>query len=245
MKFTEKLLYYLSVPRCVCCGERLGIDERALCRICKAEYAEHKKRNCSRCSRVLSECVCTNDYLKRHCVRRLVKIFRYINRADSERETPSNMLIYSLKRDNRADVLDFLSTELASAVKKNIAPKKTEYIITSVPRRCGAIRKYGIDHAKLIATATARKLDIPYASLLKSTAKAPQKKMREEQRIKNATFDYRKTEVNVKGKRVILVDDIVTTGASMGSCAMLIRALGAREIIGATLSIAYRDKVTT
>ena len=155
------------------------------------------------------------------------------------------MLIYSLKRDNRADVLDFLSDELSLAIKNNISPEKTEYLITSVPRRQKAVRKYGIDHAELLAKSTAKKLDIPYVKLLKSTAKSAQKKMHNEQRISNATFDYINNKVeDITGKRVIIIDDIVTTGASIGSSAMLIHALGAKEIIGAALSVAYKDKST-
>ncbi len=242
MNFFEKLLFYLSVPKCVCCGERLTISDTALCRICKKDYFDHKARNCSVCSKNLPECTCTNDYLKNHSIKRLVKIFRYINRDDKERKFPSNMLIYSLKRDNRNDVLEFLAQELAASIKKNIAPTKMGYLITSVPRRPKAVRHYGIDHAKLLAKSVAKKLDIPYAVLLKSTAKAPQKKMHDKERISNATFDYKKTNIDASGKRVIIVDDIVTSGASMGACAMLIRALGARETVGAALSIAYKDK---
>ena len=242
MSFFKKLLFYLSVPKCVCCGERLEITDKALCRICTKDYFDHKTRSCSQCSKLLSECTCTNDYLKNHYTKRLVKLFRYIIRDDTERSFPSNMLIYSLKRDNRADVLDFLSDELANAINKTISPKKIEFLITSVPRRPKAVRRYGIDHAQLLAKSVAKKLDVPYAALLKSTAKAAQKKMHEKERISNATFDYRKTDVDPRGKHVIIIDDVVTTGASMGSCAMLIHALGAKEIIGAALSIAYKDK---
>ena len=242
MSFIKKLLFYLSVPKCVCCGERLEASDKALCRICSKDYFDHKTRNCSVCSKVLSQCTCTNDYLKNRYTKRLVKLFRYIKRDDTERIFPSNMLIYSLKRDNRSDVLNFLSDELTGAIKNSIKTDKFGYLITSVPRRPSAVRRYGIDHAKLLAKSVAKKLDVPYAMLLKSTAKAAQKKMHEKERVNNATFDYRKTDIDVKGKRVIIIDDIVTTGASMGACAMLIHALGAKEIIGAALSIAYKEK---
>lgn len=242
MNFLDKLLFCISVPKCVSCNERLELQDLGLCRICAKDYFEHKLRNCSHCSKILSECTCVNDYLKSHSVRRLVKVCRYVNREDSERRFPSNMLIYSLKRDNRADVLSFLSEELAAAIKNSIKYDKTSFIITSVPRRRAAINRYGIDHAKLLAKAVAKKLDLPYAEFLKSTARSAQKKMREQERIKNATFDYRKSDISIEGKRVILIDDIVTTGASMGSCALLLRAIGAKEIIGAAISIAYKDK---
>ena len=77
---------------------------------------------------------------------------------------------------------------------------------------------------------------------MKSKLKTPQKKVHGEQRIKNAEFDYLKKHPSVRGKRVILFDDIVTTGASMGASAMLIKGLGAKEIVGACIAIAFRDK---
>ena len=72
----------------------------------------------------------------------------------------------------------------------------------------------------------------------------PQKKTHGEQRLKNAKFDYRRRIPDIKGKNVLLVDDIVTTGASMGNSAMLLHGLGAKRIVGVCLSIAYRDKYT-
>ena len=46
---------------------------------------------------------------------------------------------------------------------------------------------------------------------------------------------------DVDGKDVIIVDDIVTTGSSMGAAATLIRGLGCRKIYAAAVSIAYPD----
>ena len=62
------------------------------------------------------------------------------------------------------------------------------------------------------------------------------------ERIKNARFNYVKNPPDVKGRRILLVDDIVTTGASLGNSAALIRGLHPKEIVGVALSVAYRDK---
>ena len=155
---------------------------------------------------------------------------------------PSNYLIYSLKQDNRGDVLSFLADELSAALKETIDFSKGEYIITNVPRRGKAIVNYGYDHAKELAKAVSTRTGVEYIELLRSKAKESQKSVYGHARMENAIFDYKcRKDVSLKGKRVILVDDIVTTGASMCNCATLIRGLGTRGIIGACLGTAYKE----
>ncbi len=236
--FIQKILFYLSVPKCVCCSERLDIDDGGLCKRCAAEYSEVKMRNCSRCARILSECTCSNKFLEKHHVKRLIKVYRYVQHHEN---VASNSLIYSLKRDNRGDVLDLLSSELETAVRNSIE-NPSDFIVTNVPRRRKAIKKYGIDHAKLLAVALARRLGCEYRSLLISKSKRPQKSMHGEERIGNAEFKIKR--VSLKSKRIILVDDIATTGASLGACAELLHSVGARETVGAVISVAYKDEYT-
>lgn len=239
MNIFEKALYYLAVPKCVGCGERLSIEDKVFCPKCRKLHIAHKIRNCAFCGNVLSKCACTNDYLKSHYVKKLAKVFRYIIRDD--RDIISNKLIYSLKRDNRRDVVAFLADELSEAIRASIKIDNT-YIVTAVPRRKESITKYGYDHARLLAIAIAKRIGLEYVDLLRSTAEEAQKKMVGGDRIKNATFDYRRKTSSIIGKRVIIIDDIVTTGASMGACAALIKGLGAKEIFGASVAIAYKDK---
>lgn len=238
MKLIDKILFYISVPKCVNCGERLNMSERGLCSGCMEEYRNHLQRNCSRCAKPLYECSCSNDYLDAHLVHRLIKVFRYV----PDFHNPASALIYSLKRDNNRRVLDFLSDELAGALRSSV-PNPADFLFTSVPRRRKATQKYGIDHAALLARATADKLGASYKPLLVSKSKNPQKKSGSiEKRVSNIDVRLKKESTDLSGKHIIIVDDIVTTGASMAACAMILRGAGARTLTGAVLSIAYKDK---
>ncbi len=232
----RKILFFLSVPKCVCCGEKLDINDNGLCKKCMIEYDEIKLRNCSRCSKILSECSCSNNFLKTHYTKKLIKVFRYVKHHEN---IAANSLIYSLKRDNREDVLSFLSCELEAAVRVSV-PNPEKYIVTNVPRRRKAIKRYGIDHAALLAKALAKRLGCRYESYLKSKSKLAQKTTYGEQRISNAEFDIKAKDL--KGKSIIIVDDICTTGASIGSCAALLHSIGVKEIIGAVISVAFKDE---
>ena len=233
----DRVLFALSVPKCVCCKTRLDYGENALCLKCSAEFEQFKTRNCSRCARKLNMCSCSNDFLEAHYIKRTIKCFRYLNRNDA---TPGNALIYSLKRDNRSDVLKRCADELEYAIRNSISDPGG-YIFTNVPRRKSAIIEHGIDHSELLARELAKRFDAEYISLLKSNAKKPQKSLETADRFKNADFYFSKN-IDLTGRAVILVDDIITSGASMSKAASLIRSLGSREINAVSLAIAYKDQ---
>ena len=160
-------------------------------------------------------------------------------------DTPSNRLIFSLKHDNRRDTFAFLSHELAASISSALDTqgREEQFLITNIPRRPAAKRRDGYDHAKELAKRVASLLNIKYLSLLSSKAESAQREMKGEQRRKNAKFVYKRKaqEVSLKGLTVIIVDDVVTTGSSLASAADLLRGLGTRRIIGAAVSIAYKD----
>ena len=232
----DRVLFALSVPKCVCCGERLSYGEKALCPKCSAEFEEIKTRNCSKCAKILSECSCSTRDLEAHFIKNITKSFRYNPRKEN---LSANSLIYSLKRDNRSDVLKKCTDEMCAAIL-NTHNITEDFVITNVPRRRRAIVRYGIDHSELLAKSVAKRLGVKYIRTLKSRAKSEQKLLTREERLKNTDFTLLAKE-SLEGKKIIIVDDIITTGASVGSAAVMIRALRPKSIYAAALAIAYKD----
>ena len=232
----DRVLFALSVPKCVCCGKRLDYGVKALCPKCSAKFKEFKTRNCSKCAKLLHRCSCSNSYLEGHYIHRVIKCFRYLHHPEAE---AGNSLIYSMKRDNRADVLERCTDELSAAILASIE-NPSEYIFTNIPRRRKAIVQNGIDHSVLLARSVANRLGATYMPLLRSNAKREQKALDRSERMKNADFSII-TDVDLGGKKIIIVDDIITSGASMSVAASLIRSMGARNITAACLAIAYKD----
>lgn len=199
-----------------------------------------KTVRCSVCGNVLPECICANKFLENHYVKRLVKMFRYKLPLDRTQLVPSNELIYNIKRIDRRDLIDFVADELCDVIKNNIADWH-EFTVTNVPRSKNRVIKYGHDHSQKLAKAIAKKLDVGYSELIVSKQRKAQKKTHGEDRMKNPRF-YCKKRAKLKSNKVLLVDDIVTTGASMGFCGMLIRGLGAKKIVGVSMAIAYKEQ---
>ena len=178
-----------------------------------------------------------NELLRKGGIKRLSKCYRYVTNEDS---LPSNSVIFSLKRDNRRDVLSFLTKELSASIRCGI-PSYKELYITNVARRKCTIVKYGFDHTALLARAVAKELDIPYIKALKSCAKKSQKKLSHKQRGENARFKVISRK-RVEGKRFIIIDDVVTTGSSMSAAASALKNAGATVKSCAAIAIAYRDE---
>ena len=232
-------LFLLGVPTCVGCGERLDNPWSPICPDCKSSYDAVKTSNCSLCAQPLHRCSCVGEYLESHFIKRHFKVFRYQNR---EENAVANKLLYSMKRDNRADVREFLADELADALKDFLLDRDN-VIFTNVPRRRAAIVEFGMDHAADLAKLLAKHFGCEYRSLLVSKSEQAQKTTHGKEREKNVVFDIKgRNPISLKGKTVIIVDDIVTTGASMATAGALIRALGAKEIIAASLAETYKDK---
>jgi len=233
----RKILFYLSVPRCVCCKAKLSLDELAFCSDCYKSFSENLERSCSHCSKRLSTCECVKDNLKTHFIKKEIKLFRY-NR-DDEKGTLSS-LIYALKRSSRYEENKLSADLLSDSIKYHLDDCQ-DLIFTNVPRRRGGISRFGFDQSARLSKEIAHNLGANYLSLLHSKSKKEQKQLSAEQRLKNVDFSIRKN-IDLKNKRVVIVDDIITTGASMASAASLIRSLGTKEIYAASLGIAYYDE---
>lgn len=243
MLSTLKSIFYwarflLSAPACVYCGERLSHPYSPICPSCHEKYEEIKTENCSRCSRILHKCSCTNKYLSTHFIKKHFKVFRYQNR---EENAVANTLIYYLKRMNCADVRDFFINELVGILSDFVA-ENGDVVFTNIPRRRAAVLEFGYDHALELAKGVARHFGRPYVNLLKSRTKKPQKLLHGKDRETNVIFDLRRGKYdNLKGSTVVIIDDIVTTGSSMATAAALIRSLGVKKIVAASIAATYKD----
>lgn len=118
-------------------------------------------------------------------------------------------------------------------------------VITWVPvsRRRSASRGY--DQGKLLAQALSRELEIPERKLLwKIRNTVPQSSLQgEASRRANIIGAYIcKNESEVSGKRILIVDDVLTTGATACECAKVLRIAGAESVSLATVAAAARIK---
>jgi len=98
----------------------------------------------------------------------------------------------------------------------------------------------GIDHTHLIATGVARRLGAPLAQALRREHRVPQRALPPSNRARNVAKAFRGTRGGEKyeGMLLVLVDDVITTGATMrAACRALREACKPKEIWAATLAV--------
>ncbi len=126
-------------------------------------------------------------------------------------------------------VADTVRTELAG-----------EYdLVTWVPLSRKRLRERGYDQARLLARSTAKELGLPLTPTLhKQRNTQPQSGAGDAaKRRANIAGAYRmKTGADVTGKRILLMDDIVTTGATLSECARVLGKAGAEQVVCATVA---------
>lgn len=118
-------------------------------------------------------------------------------------------------------------------------------VVTWVPLSKKRLRKRGYDQSRLLAEHLARQLDMPCRPMLKKIrdTKAQSGLKGESERRANVLGAYVPFPGGqMWGKRILLVDDVVTTGATLSECARILRVAGAERVICVTLAMAGADR---
>ncbi len=122
----------------------------------------------------------------------------------------------------------------------SLALPREEQVDLVVPVPMHWWRKWsrGFNQAELLARGVARRTGIPVTRALKRRRRTlAQAGLTLAQRRENLTAVFRVTARNrVEGRRVLLVDDVLTTGATASACAETLKRAGARSVVLLTLA---------
>lgn len=212
------LAHLLFPDKCILCGKILTGGEIDLCRTCRVEAPE-----------------CPIQKQKRSFLDSWVAIWYY------KGYIRSSILRYKFHR----------TRHYAKGYGRVLAMKLTaEYpdgfdVLTWVP--ISPLRKLvrGYDQVELLARAVGRELGMkPVRCLRKIRHNRPQSRISGgAERRANVLGVYRVTrDADLQGKRVLLLDDIITTGATAGECARVLLTAGAREVHLGAIAAAHSQQ---
>ena len=218
---------FTQVPRCLICRNAVSSAGYPFCENCSEEYSKLICTPCGECGKTVAECDCVEVP---PCIR-FYRLFEYEGEA-------ARSIIYCLKR--RGAPVDYRC--IAQRLKERITNTSGEKIsfdcISYVPRNKKGVAFYGYDHAKMLAKCLAELFGVECKKLLVHTgAKGEQKRLNRLYRgfAAKTRFSVNEKALNV-GKlpfrRVLLADDMVTTGNTMGECARILKSCGVKQVFG-------------
>lgn len=206
------LLDLFYPPKCVLCGKLLSPEQTDLCHDCRSflTLEIHSKKDIEG----ISDVICAGYY---------------------DEHLRESILRY--KFGGRSCYAGAYGRILGMAILRACPDYD---VITWVPVSKKRKRRRGYDQAQLLAQAVAEELgavcvpmlvkfrDIPAQSGLKSAA----------ERRANVLGVYRSLpDAEIRGRRILLIDDVLTTGATMGEAARVLHSAGAEAVIAAVLAV--------
>ena len=117
-------------------------------------------------------------------------------------------------------------------------------IIVPVPASKKAKKRRGYDQTALLAKSLSEKTGVPYAAAVVSAKKtAEQKTLSKRGRAKNLQGAFKiANRKDVKGKRVLALDDVMTTGATLDEMTKVLKSAGAQSVLAATVASVEHEK---
>lgn len=213
--FSKFFLDIFYPNRCPCCDEFIRWD-RLICQRCSRSLEGVYEKTCKNCGR--EKCICSQGLSYSGAV----VPFRY--------EGLVREGILSLKRGTNTNFGEYSGKVIAKIIDTAYSKRVFDFVVP-VPMSKKSRISRGYNQAEIIAEQIADRLDIPVRNdiLYKLNTASSQHFLGRAQRFKNITaFDIHN--IDLKGKNVILCDDVVTTSSTVNRCASLLRKAGADEV---------------
>lgn len=149
--------------------------------------------------------------------------------------------IYSLK-DSSKNFGYYIGKLLAEKIISDSVMSKADFIIP-VPMSRKSLKKRGYNQAYVIALEISRRTGIKVLNnILYKKESRTQHSLTSDERKKNVDAFY-SSDTDLKDKKIILCDDVLTTGSTMNKCAELLINMNASEIYGAVGAVTQSRKV--
>ena len=215
----------ISPCRCICCGFNACEDGLPVCSDCIGGFYRLVNTPCSRCGRDIGLCERDGNPL--------TFLFWYVP-GDAHR------MISYIKNDADVRFARFFAELLVMRIKSQ--HRRGFDAVTYIPRRRRGIRIAGYDQAKLIATEVAHILGIDCITLLMRHGSREQKLLSASERRRTMVNRYSVIKENTLNSenqiygRILLIDDVCTTGATLDACSSLLRKAGLKQVIPAVIA---------
>ena len=224
----RQFLYVLSCfffpERCIFCNKTIEPLQLS-CSECRTAISKVKPPLCPFCGSHKEDCKCQK---KRHAYDRVIAPFYY---EGAVREG-----VLRLKKWDDPQAVSFFALQMAAAVRREL-PDLPFDAVCFTPMIQKDLRKREYNQSELVAKKMAQVLQLPFCDALEKTYETkPQKGLDRAARSGNVlgVFDVKEP---FSAHSVLLVDDVVTTGATAHECAKMLKLYGAETVTVSTIAI--------
>jgi ComF family protein len=222
-KLWENFLDLLFPPHCVNCGE-IG---NFFCADCSNKILKIKSQTCPFCKKLSKngktcptchrkyalDAVISFGYFKDPALKEIIHNYKYL-KISALAEILSSFLVESITKEG----VEFDAVSFAPITKKRESWR-------------------GYNQAELLAEKVAKEFNKPLIKLIKTKETKTQVGLTRKERIKNLESAFRlERPEEVAQKRVLLIDDVVTTGTTLNECALVLKKGGAKAVYGVVIA---------
>ena len=234
----------LFPPRCVICADLLepdGTDSRAallsrdFCPGCREGLLPIPEAHCRRCG-IPFKTALNTIHTCAQCLRRTPAFDQAL--AAGKFSENLRKAIHTFKYSGRGDLARPLTRFMALELDPPFFPPQTELILP-VPLHWRRLRERGFNQALVLARElfADHKDRISFDLLVRTRWTEPQINFSGAERRRNVRHAFAVTDPGkIKGKSVMLVDDVFTTGATANECARVLKKAGAETVLVLTLA---------
>jgi ComF family protein len=242
MKLFQPLIDLIYPPRCAICGEFLwkgrakeDHEELLFGRPCFDGFSQITSPLCTVCGRPFVSRV-GEDHACEDCLRKAPSCDMV--RAPYLYEGGMMEAIHQFKYSGRSHLAHSLGPLLTSFVKTWL-DRTADCVTMPVPLHPKRLRERGFNQSLLLARHVASRLGtgLDFLSLTRIRYTQPQTGLKSEERRRNVrkAFEVKDKEA-VKGRSILLVDDVTTTGNTLNECARVLKRAGAEHVFGLVLA---------
>lgn len=208
----NRLLAFFFPPKCPYCSAPISHDMTE-CLVCRTKFPVHP-----RIEALPSGEICVAPFTYSESVRKAILDFKF----------------HGYKFNSES-----LASAVANSIREVYCKDMGFEMITCVPMSKDRKKVRGFNQSELIAALAAKKLNKPYASLMyRDNGAALQHKKSYEQRINSEDKSFHiMQDADIKGKKLLLIDDVMTTGTTLSRCSALLRKGGAERVLCAAIAI--------
>jgi ComF family protein len=240
MKFLSQLIDIIYPPRCHICSRFLSPDERPhssfhLCSRCLAGLTPITHPMCTVCGLPFPTSP-GPDHLCENCFRK--QPWYDFLRSPYLYSGPFMESIQRFKYNMETHLKSSLGHLLSSFAKEWI-PNLKDFVIVPVPLHRRRLRERGFNQSLLLARILASDLgnQLDYLSLIRNRYTRAQTGLKKKERRKNVKDAFSIIHPDaIKDKKILLVDDVFTTGYTLNECARTLKKSGATTVICLTMA---------